>query len=216
MDGGLSGRGPLRDMAQQEIIDPGLVILGGGLAGIGASLSTGAPVYGAETCVGGVAASDSADGFTFDRGIHVLQTRNERVLSLFSDVGIEFETHSRRSSIYFRGKYTEYPFQVNTAGLPIGLRAQCVWDFLRRGSQPSPTNYEEWINRSVGRGFASTFLIPYSEKFWTVHPREMTFEWTNNRVPQPSTWQVLRGAIWSKPTNIGTNAFFRYPRAPGG
>src|SRR5687768_11978612 len=107
-------------MAQQNTIDPGLIILGGGLAGVGASLSTGAPVYEAESYVGGVAASDATDGFTFDRGIHVLQTRNQRVLSLFSDAGIEFETHSRRASIYFQGKYTEYPFQVNTAGMPIG------------------------------------------------------------------------------------------------
>ena len=203
-------------MAQQNTIDRGLIILGGGLAGVGASLSTGAPVYEAESYVGGVAASDSVDGFTFDRGIHVLQTRNQRVLALFSDAGIEFETHSRRASIYFQGRYTEYPFQVNTAGMPIGLRARCVWDFLRRGRQPLPTNYEEWINRSVGRGFASTFLIPYSEKFWTVHPREMTFEWTNNRVPQPSTGQVLRGAIWNRHTKIGTNASFLYPRARGG
>jgi protoporphyrinogen oxidase len=203
-------------MAQQNTIDPGLIILGGGLAGVAASISTGAPIYEAERYVGGVAASDTIDGFTFDRGIHVLQTRNQRVLSLLSDAGIEFETHSRRASIYFQGNYTEYPFQVNTAGLPIGLRARCVWDFLRRGSQPSPTNYEEWINRSVGRGFASTFLIPYSEKFWTVHPREMTFEWTNNRIPQPSIWQVLRGALWNKQTNIGTNATFLYPRARGG
>jgi protoporphyrinogen oxidase len=203
-------------MTQSNTLDPGLIILGGGLAGMAASLSTGAPVYEAEPYVGGVAASDTTDGFTFDRGIHVLQTRNERALSLFSDVGIEFETHSRRASIYFQGKYTEYPFQVNTAGLPIGLRARCVWGFLRRGNEPAPTNYEEWINRSVGRGFASTFLIPYSEKFWTVHPRDMTFEWTSNRVPQPSTWQVLRGMVWNKQTNIGTNASFRYPRARGG
>jgi UDP-galactopyranose mutase len=68
----------------------------------------------------------------------------------------------------------------------------------------------------LGRGFADTFLIPYSEKFWTVHPRDMTHEWTGNRVPQPSTWQVLRGALWSRQTRIGTNVDFRYPcSAPG-
>jgi protoporphyrinogen oxidase len=192
-------------------LNDGVVILGGGLAGLAASLTSGAPVYEADTRVGGVAASDSADGFTFDRGIHVLQTQNARVMSLFDDLGIKLQNHSRRAYIYYRGDYAEYPFQVNTAGLPLGLRLSCVWGFLRRGRQPKPTNYEEWINRSVGRGFARTFLIPYSEKFWTVHPREMTFEWTNNRVPQPSLWQVVRGAFWNKHTAIGSNAEFRYP-----
>jgi protoporphyrinogen oxidase len=194
----------------------GVVVLGGGLAGIAASYYSGAPVYEAESRVGGVAASDKADGFTFDRGIHVLQTQNQKVLSLFDDIGVEMKTHTRRASIYYRGRYTEYPFQVNTAALPIGLRIRCVWGFLQRGKEPEPANYEEWIVRSVGKAFAETFLIPYSEKFWTVHPREMTFEWTGNRVPQPTTWQVLRGAIWEKHTKIGTNSVFRYPAEDGG
>jgi protoporphyrinogen oxidase len=196
--------------------DAGVVVLGGGLAGIAASYSSGAPVYEAEARVGGVAASDRADGFTFDRGIHVLQTQNQKILSLFDDIGVEMKTHSRRASIYYKGQYTEYPFQVNTAALPLALRARCVFGFLRRGRAPEPTNYEEWIVRSVGKGFAENFLIPYSDKFWTVHPREMTFEWTNNRVPQPTTAQVLRGAIWDRHTKIGTNASFRYPAYDGG
>jgi protoporphyrinogen oxidase len=196
--------------------DQGVVVLGGGLSGISASYYSGAPVYEAESRVGGVAASDKADGFTFDRGIHVLQTSSQRVLSLFDEIGVTMKTHARRASIYYQGRYTEYPFQVNTAALPLGVRTRCVWGFLRRGGAPAPTNYAEWIVRSVGKGFAERFLIPYSEKFWTVHPREMTFEWTNNRVPQPTTWQVLRGAIWEKQTNIGTNATFRYPAEDGG
>ena len=54
-------------------------------------------------------------------------------------------------------------------------------------------------HRALGRGFAEIFLIPYSEKFWTVHPREMSFEWTLGRVPQPRLSQVLRGA----PSGVG-------------
>ena len=196
--------------------EQGVVVLGGGLAGIAASYYSGAPVYEAEARVGGVAASDKADGFTFDRGIHVLQTQNQKVLSLFDEIGVEMKTHSRRASIYYKGNYTEYPFQVNSAALPLALRARCVWGFLRRNTAPEPTNYEEWIVRSVGKGFADTFLIPYSDKFWTVHPREMTFDWTNNRVPQARTWQVLRGALLDRHTKIGTNAIFRYPAEDGG
>jgi len=52
--------------------------------------------------------------------------------------------------------------------------------------------------RTIGRGFARTFLIPYSKKFWRTCPSELTFEWTGGRVPVPSTWQVLRGALYSR------------------
>src|SRR5271165_1082696 len=193
-----------------------VVILGGGLAGLTASLYCGAPVYEAENIAGGAALSDSTDGFVFDRGIHVLQSKNRVILELLSELGISFASYSRKASIYSHGRYTAYPFQVNTAGLPMGLRARCVRDFLWRDRHKEPTNYEEWMYRNLGTGFAETFLIPYSEKFWTVHPREMTWEWTGGRVPQPTTSQVLRGALWNKQTPIGTNANFRYPQGGAG
>lgn len=202
-------------MDSSENIEP-IVILGGGIAGLAASLVSGAPVYEAQARAGGVAASDSHEGFTFDRGIHVLQTANPRVMKLFDDVGVQFDGRSRQAYIYSHGTYTAYPFQVNTAGLPLSLRMHCVWTFLRRPRQAQPRNYEEWMHAKLGRGFADTFLIPYSEKFWTVHPREMTHEWTGNRVPQPSTAQVIRGALWSRQTRIGTNFDFRYPSGGAG
>lgn len=189
----------------------GLIVLGGGLAGLGAAMKTQAPCYEAADRPGGVSLSDTTDGFTFDRGIHILQTQNEEILALFSELGIEMEMRDRNAHIHSHGTYTAYPFQVNTAGLPIGLRARCVWNFLRRAENPPPENYEEWIYRAMGRGFGDTFLIPYSEKFWTVHPREMTHDWMGDRVPQASIAQVLRGALWSKQTAIGTNVQFRYP-----
>jgi protoporphyrinogen oxidase len=194
----------------------GVIVLGGGVAGLTASCCTGAPVYEAASTVGGVAGSDTVDGFTFDRGIHILQTRNRVVLDLLERVGVRLREHHRRAFIYSHGTYTPYPFQVNTAGLPVGLRLRCAWDFLRRARHPAPRNYEEWIYRSIGSSFARTFLIPYSEKFWTISPREMTFEWTAGRVPQPSAAQVLRGAVWSRPTRIGTNVDFRYPTMGAG
>ncbi|MEZ5843957.1 MAG: FAD-dependent oxidoreductase [Hyphomicrobiaceae bacterium] len=193
-----------------------VMILGGGVAGLSASLVSRAPVYEAADRSGGVASSDSVGGFTFDRGIHVLQTRNERVLKLFDDLGIRFRTNVRNAFIYAHGQYSEYPFQVNTANLPLALRAKCVWGFIRREANPEPTNYEEWIYRSVGKGFADTFLIPYSEKFWGISMRDMTFEWTGSRVPSVKLSQVLRGAVINRITAVGTNATFKYPASGPG
>jgi protoporphyrinogen oxidase len=188
-----------------------IAILGGGLAGLAASSVTRAPVYEADEQFGGVALTDSRDGYRFDRGIHVLQTRNPRIIKLLDEVGVQFREHDRLAFIHSHGTFTPYPFQVNTAGMPLALRARCVWGYLRRERDRPLRNYEDWMYASIGRGFADTFLIPYSEKFWGVHPREMTYEWTGNRVPHTSTLQVLRGAVWSRQTAVGTNATFRYP-----
>lgn len=194
----------------------GIIVLGGGLAGLAASLFSSAPMFEAENHSGGVAASDKVDGFTFDRGIHVLQTKNQEILDLFEEVGIKFATRERSAHIYASGKYTAYPFQINSTNLPIFQRIRCVRDYLQREKNPEPENYEGWIRREIGNGFADKFLIPYSEKFWGVHPRTMSFEWTGNRVPKANLWQVLRGAVVSRNTRVGTNASFRYPEGPDG
>jgi protoporphyrinogen oxidase len=201
---------------QQPADDSGIVILGGGLAGLAASLDTGAPVYEAEDDCGGASASDRCGGFTFDRGIHLLQTTNMKVVQMLEDLGVDFEIIERSAHIYAFGKYTAYPFQINSTNLPIDRRLYCVWTFLQRAKNPEPTNYAAWIYRTIGRGFGDTFLIPYSEKFWGVHPREMSFEWTGNRVPKSNLKQVLRGAIISRNTRVGTNATFRYPKGDAG
>jgi protoporphyrinogen oxidase len=194
----------------------GLVILGGGVSGLMAALESGAQVYEAEQFPGGAASSDASAGFVFDQGIHVLQTHNMALVKTLEDLGVKFRIVDRSAHTYTFGKYTAYPFQINSTSLRLDRRLRCVAAFLRRGSNPEPANYADWIYRSVGRGFGDTFLIPYSEKFWGVHPRDMTFEWTGNRVPKAETWQVLRGAILSRNTRVGTNATFRYPVGPDG
>lgn len=180
---------------EQPADHSGIVVLGGGLAGLAASLDTGAPVYEAAEDWGGASASDRCDGFTFDRGIHLLQTTNMKVVRMLEDLGVDFEIIERSAHIYAFGKYTAYPFQINSTNLPLDRRLRCVWTFMRRAKNPQPTNYAEWIYRTIGRGFGDTFLIPYSEKFWGVHPREMSFEWTGNRVPKSNSDKCCAGPL---------------------
>ncbi len=196
--------------------EQGVIVLGGGIAGLAAARASGAAVYEAEATAGGTCRSKQVDGFTFDYGIHVLQTDDPVVHDVLDDVGVRLASHERVAHIYSHNTYTAYPFQVNTAGLPLSLRARCLWEYLRRGRFSTTDNYEQWIYKTVGKGFGRTFLIPYSEKFWTVHPRRMTHEWTANRVPRASTWQVLRGALISAQTRVGSNAYFQYPRHGAG
>jgi len=193
-----------------------MIILGGGLAGLTAAISSGAKVYESNSRPGGISRSETVDGFTFDYGIHILQTENLIVHQLLDQAGVCMETNQRNAHIYSHGCHTAYPFQVNTAGLPLGTRFNCVWNFLRRPRAGRCENYEQWMLQNLGTGFSNTFLIPYSEKFWTIHPREMTFEWTGGRVPQPNFRQVLYGALVNRQTDFGTNAIFQYPEGAGG
>ncbi|MEC9339901.1 MAG: FAD-dependent oxidoreductase [Pseudomonadota bacterium] len=202
---------------QQPLVEMSdIAILGAGLSGLAASMRCKAPVFEAAGHTGGVAYSDTVDDFVFDRGIHVLNTKSTSFIEFLRGLGVDMAPVNRIAHIYSHGVYTAYPFQVNTARLPVPLRVRCTWDFIRRESNPEPQNYEQWMHRFLGRGFANTFLVPYSEKFWGISPAEMTFDWTGTKVPVPSVGQVVRGAVWNKQTAIGSNALFHYPQnGPG-
>src|SRR5439155_21081050 len=53
--------------------------------------------------------------------------------------------------------------------------------------------------------------IPYRGNFWMIHRRDMSCDWTRNRIPPTNVWQMLKGAVVNRQTKIGTNAVFQYP-----
>jgi len=100
-----------------------LAVIGGGPAGL-----TGAyelqklsddytpVVLEAGKLVGGIARTESHNGFRFDIGGHRFFTKIEEVDKVWHEVcGDEFITVPRLSRIYFRGKYFDYPLRIFNA-----------------------------------------------------------------------------------------------------
>lgn len=193
-----------------------MIILGGGLAGLSAAYHTGGTVYEKEKEVGGTCRSPKVKGYTFDLDIHVLHTKNAYVLDLLIEkLKTPLRIQNRNAWIYSYDTFTKYPFQVNTYGLPDKVRQECV-DGFRKASRNNQSkrrykNYEEWVYYKFGKGIAEYFYLPYSEKFWTISPREMTTDWLDVRVPIPSLKDVIDGSLRLHKKEYGSNALFRYP-----
>lgn len=54
-------------------------------------------------------------------------------------------------------------------------------------------------------------MIPYAKKLWTIHPKDMNYEWVRYRVPRPKMEDVLEGALSDNPRRFGFNTKFWYP-----
>ncbi|MDP3276436.1 MAG: FAD-dependent oxidoreductase [Deltaproteobacteria bacterium] len=197
---------------------PPIAILGAGLTGLSAAHHLGSDyqVYERLGHVGGHAITLEERGYRFDRTGHLLHLRDPGIRAWMSELFAEghLRTIHRRSLVFSHGKYTRYPYQANTFGLPAEVAFECLKGYLtaRETSwESAPANFEEFCLQNFGEGFSKHFMIPYNARLWGVHPREITAEWCSRFVPMPKLDDVLAGAVGLNDRELGYNASFLYP-----
>ncbi|HXU72548.1 MAG TPA: FAD-dependent oxidoreductase [Polyangia bacterium] len=202
--------------------DARVVILGGGLTGISTAFHLRRPwlLVEKEARLGGHARTDETRGFHFDKTGHWLHLRDPYMKQLVQELlPGELVPVARKARIFSHGVLTRYPFQGNLHGLPPEVVSECLIDFVRahndpRSSEPAK-NFEDFCLKKFGAGISRHFMIPYNQKLWGVHPREITAEWCSRFVPIPKLEDVIKGAVGDVPPEIGYNVSFLYPRTGG-
>jgi len=201
-----------------------IVIVGAGLAGLSTAYHMG-PVpyrlYERELEAGGLCRSYRLNGFTFDLTGHLLHFRQAEMKTLVEGL-LEgrLERHVRRSFIYSHRTFTEYPFQVNTYGLPPEVVRDCLAGFIATLRPQAPVSQERqsfktWILENLGAGFAKHFMVPFNEKLWQVPLDELTADWVSWLIPKPEVNDVINGALGIKDKAFGYNPTFLYPKQGG-
>lgn len=201
-----------------------ILILGAGLAGLSTAHHLNAAgmrcrLFEKEQVVGGLCRSYRHDGFIFDHTGHLLHFRKDDIRELVERLlPGQLARHTRRSAIYSKQVYTDYPFQVNTYGLPPEVVRDCLLGFVEtliRKRKPAHPSFKQWILDNLGEGIARHFMLPFNQKLWRVPLEEMTADWVSWLVPRPELRDVLNGALGIKDKAFGYNATFQYPSTGG-
>ncbi len=205
-----------------------ILIVGAGLAGLSTAYHLGdrvCRVLEKEKEAGGLCRSYQMDGFTFDMTGHLLHFRQAEIKALVEGLlSGRLEKHSRRSYIYSHRTYTEYPFQVNTFGLPPEVVRECLVGFIATLTNPANASgtpppedrsFKAWILDNLGEGMAKHFMVPFNEKLWQVPLDELTSDWVSWLVPKPDLKDVVNGALGIKDKAFGYNPSFLYPSRGG-
>jgi len=201
-----------------------ITIVGAGLAGLSTAYHlNGVPyrLFEREQDVGGLCRSYRKDGFTFDYTGHLLHFRQAQIKALVEGLlAGKLQKHVRRSFIYSHRTYTEYPFQVNTYGLPPEVVRECLLGFIATltaisTTPPEQRSFRAWILENLGEGMAKHFMLPFNEKLWQVSLDELTSDWVSWLVPKPDLKDVVNGALGIKDKAFGYNPSFLYPDRGG-
>lgn len=173
--------------------------------------------------VGGTARSFEIGGFTFDITGHLLHLHTPYTQKLIRKLLKKNSAlRLRKAAIYSKEALTQYPFQVNTYGLPKNVIHDCVTGFreaVRKYSDEKMRStslpFNLWSERTFGKGIHRYFMKPYNEKLWQVRLNEMTAEWCGMFVPQPKLEDVIQGSQKNLKKSFGYNVNFIYPKSGG-
>lgn len=186
------------------------VVLGGGLSGLSAGhvlarAGRRVTVLERDSAVGGISQTVEHDGFRFDLGPHRFFTKDERIEAFVRDLmGDELIVVPRRTEIFIRGKYFNYPLEpVNAVfGMGVLMTLRILLDYaVERAKllvrEPVPVSLEDWVVAHFGRTLFDIYFKQYSEKVWGIGCGSISAEWVARRI---------RGLSLSKAV---MNAFFR-------
>jgi len=197
------------------------IILGAGLAGLSTAyhLKKDYQIFEKNNRAGGLCRSEKVKGFTFDYTGHLLHLKNSYTQKLVKKLlQKNLNLCKRNAWIYSKGVFTKYPFQANTYGLPKKVIKECLLGLIEakyETKREKAKTFEDFIYKTFGKGIARHFMIPYNQKVWQRHPREMATEWLGRFIPQPELEEFINGALNIQSKDFGYNITFWYPKKGG-
>lgn len=187
----------------------GIVILGGGLAGLSAGYALTragrrVQVLEADSTTGGLARTITHGGFRFDLGGHRFHTANRRIDEFVRGLlGEELLAVPRSSKIFLRQRYFDYPLQPLNACFDLGIATTCAIlagyakaRLAHRWHKTPLLCLDDWVVAHFGRPLFEIYFRDYSEKVWGIPCQRIAAEWIAQRVQGLSLGAAIRRAFF--------------------
>jgi protoporphyrinogen oxidase len=207
-----------------------VVVIGAGPAGLTAAYQlhkhgVASTILEADDMVGGISRTAQRDGWRFDIGGHRFFTKVKQVDDLWHEIlpQEDFLMRPRKSRIFYKGKYLDYPlraFNVLTNINPLEA-VMCVLSYAWARIRPpkDQTNYEGWLVARFGRRLYGMFFESYTEKLWGVKVKDLPSDWAAQRVKGLTLGNAIVNALLPKRNQKDITSLieeFQYPKyGPG-
>lgn len=163
---------------------------------------------------GGYCRTVVQDGFVWDYSGHFFHFRHPEIEAWLRErmPGAEIRTVEKRSSIRYRGRDIDFPFQKNIHQLDKPDFIDCLVSLYFRDEQEREDDgsFLSMLYRRYGRGIAERFLVPYNQKLYAVSLDRLDRDAMGRFFPDADIADIIRNM--QRPDNTSYNATFTYPR----
>jgi protoporphyrinogen oxidase len=204
-------------------------ILGAGISGLSLArflleggLARGdVTLFEAAASVGGLCASKTVDGFTYDvTGGHILYSKDAAAMRWMKDAAggdAAFVEKRRETKIRFGDRWVHYPFENGLSDLPQAANFDCLkgyveaWHKRQVDGSRAPNSFGAWVRWRFGEGIARHFMDPYNKKVWKRELDLLSSDWVAGRVPDAPIEDVLRASVGIRTEGYTHQSIFYYP-----
>jgi protoporphyrinogen oxidase len=192
-----------------EDVGDAALVFGGGLAGLSAGYALTrngrkAVVFEADSAVGGLSKTIEMGDFRFDIGGHRFHTKDRNVEELVKGLmGNELATVSRKSKIFMRDRFFDYPLRPTNAmfGLGVGTVLRILFDYgwerlKGKADNGRHVSLEDWVVGNFGRTMFNIYFKEYSEKVWGLECDRISQGWVARRIDGLSLGKAVKNAFF--------------------
>ncbi|MDN3513904.1 MAG: FAD-dependent oxidoreductase [Candidatus Brocadia sp.] len=198
------------------------IILGGGITGLSAGISTGIVIYEANNIPGGICASyyvnpsgkksysrkdDETYRFEIGGG-HWIFGADKESFNVINSLS-QTKSYERKSSVYLSDLdiYVPYPIQNHLFYLPQDIRNKALEEILH-GTNKSVSTLSDWLEVNFGKTLCDIFFFPFHE-LYTAGLYTKTAPQDKFKTPVNKDL-IIKGAKEKTPS-VGYNVTFIYP-----
>ena len=202
--------------AAPETVD--VLILGGGIAGLGAALRARelgrqAVVFEARERAGGLLDNYTVDGFRFDHAVHLSFATEPRVRQVFDRT--PSWTHPADARCFETDRWLKHPVQNNLSPLAASDKVQLLKSFLARPELLAGDDYESWLRHQYGDALAERYPLRYTRKYWASPAHELGTAWIGPRMRRAELDEILLGLFSAETPHAYYTKAMRYPKQGG-
>ncbi|NUN14892.1 MAG: FAD-dependent oxidoreductase [Myxococcales bacterium] len=161
---------------------------------------------------GGYCRTVKQDGFVWDMSGHFFHFRHPRIEQYLVHRmnADEVATIRKSSSILYKGRRIEFPFQKNIHQLPLDEFLECLYDLYFRPHNMEVNTFLDMLYARLGQGIVEKFLRPYNEKLYACSLSSLDKEAMGRFFPHADIADIIRNMRF--PDAASYNATFTYPR----